>query len=201
MKTIYFLLGCFITFNVNAQQWSAFQLAKANTAKEVKELTFEEKQTIMYLNLARMYPKDYKRIEFSKKSAFWSDYRPWIGFLGKIDSSYVKSLLKTLETMKPVNPVYYNSRLYELAKCFSNEKYESNKKGGHERKKCKYGFTAECISYLEKSGLEIINQLLVDHGVQDLGHREICLSSDYEFIGVKINSYKTSEFFAILDFD
>ena len=41
MKTIYFLLGCFITFNVNAQQWSAAQLAKANTAKEVKELTFE----------------------------------------------------------------------------------------------------------------------------------------------------------------
>jgi hypothetical protein len=50
---------------VNAQQWSATQLAKANTAKKVKELTFEEKQTIMYLNLARMYPKDYKRIEFN----------------------------------------------------------------------------------------------------------------------------------------
>lgn len=133
MKTIYFLLGCFITFNVNAQQWSAAQLAKANTAKEVKELTFEEKQTIMYLNLARMYPKDYKRIEFNKKSAFWSNYRPWNGFLGKIDSTYVKSLLKTLETMKPVNPVYYNSEMYELAKCFSKEKYESEKQDMKEK--------------------------------------------------------------------
>ena len=70
MKTIYFLLGCSITFNVNAQQWSAAQLAKANTANEVKELTFEEKQTIMYLNLARMYPKDYKRIRFNKNALF-----------------------------------------------------------------------------------------------------------------------------------
>jgi uncharacterized protein YkwD len=200
MKTIYFLLGCFITFNVNAQQWSAAQLVKANTAKEVKELTFEEKQTIMYLNLARMYPKDYKRIEFHKKSAFWSNYRPWNGFVGKIDSTYVKSLLKTLETMKPVNPVYYNSEMYELAKCFSNEKYESNKMG-HDRKKCKYGFSAECISYGKKTGLEIINQLLVDHGIQDLGHREICLANGYESIGVKINKHKTYEFFAILDFN
>lgn len=195
MKTIYFLLGCFITFNVNAQQWSAAQLAKANTAKEVKELTFEEKQTIMYLNMARMYPKDYKRIEFNKKSAFWSNYRPWNGFLGKIDSTYVKSLLKTLETMKPVNPVYYNSEMYELAKCFSKEKYESEKTG-HERKKCKYGFSAECISYGEKTGLEIINQLLVDHGVQDLGHREICLASGFEYIGVKSSKHKKFDFFA-----
>jgi hypothetical protein len=43
MKTIYFLLGCSITFNVNAQQWSAALLAKANTANEVKKITFEEK--------------------------------------------------------------------------------------------------------------------------------------------------------------
>ena len=200
MKTIYFLLGCFITFNVNAQQLSAAQLEKANTAKEVKELTFEEKQIIMYLNLARMYPKDYKQIEFHRKSAFWSNYRPWMGFLGKIDSSYVKSLLKTLETMKPVNPVYYNSEMYALAKCFSKEQYESGKIG-HERKKCKYGFSAECISYGEITGLEIINQLLVDHGVQDLGHREICLADGYKYIGVKTNKHKNYDFFAILDFN
>ena len=90
MKTIYFLLGCFITFNVNAQKWSAAQLAKANTAKEVKELTFEEKQTIMYLNLARMYPKDYKRIELNAENQQWKYYA---------DNSYFVSLSATLETI------------------------------------------------------------------------------------------------------
>lgn len=191
MKTIYFLLGCFITFNVNAQKWSEAQLAKANTAKEVKELTFEEKQTIMYLNLVRMYPKDYIRIELNTKNQQWKYYA---------DNSYFVSLTTTLETMEPVNPIYFNREMYALAKCFSKEKFESNKMG-HDRKKCPGGYTGECISYGYNKGMNIINQLLIDEGVESLGHRELCLARGFESIGVKINEHKTYEFFAILDFN
>ena len=191
MKTIYFLLGYFITFNVNAQQWSAAQLAKANTAKEVKELTFEEKQTIMYLNLVRMYPKDYKRIELNTKNQQWKYYA---------DNSYFVSLMTKLETMEPVNPIYFNREMYALAICFSKEQYESGKYG-HDRKKCPGGYTGECISYGFNKGLDIINQLLIDEGVESLGHREICLLNGIEAIGVKINKHKNYDFFAILDFN
>ena len=53
-----------------------------------------------------------------------------------------------------------------------------------ERIKCNDGNYAECCSYGMHSAKDIVMQLLIDHDVPSLGHRENCLNNEYSKIGV-----------------
>jgi hypothetical protein len=45
-----------------SQTWSEEQLSNANTVKDIDCLTDSEKEAIVYINLARLYPKDFANI-------------------------------------------------------------------------------------------------------------------------------------------
>ena len=124
-----------------------------------------------------MYPKDFIKNELKN---FTHDR--------DIDSN-IKSLLETLNTMKSATALYFDEKLYNSAKCFSEEMGNSGLVG-HDRIKCVETNKAECCSYGKYTGKEVVFQLLFDFNVPSLGHREVCLSGKYSKIGVSVHTHK-----------
>ena len=60
------LLILLISFTNFAQTWTKEELTKANTLAKIADLTEVEKEAVMYINLARMYPKKFVEIEVKK---------------------------------------------------------------------------------------------------------------------------------------
>jgi uncharacterized protein YkwD len=189
------LLLVFITnFSfVNAQTWTSAQLEKANTAKHSTYLTPVEKETILYINLCRLYPKDFLKNEL-------------MDYYGSEDngnylknSTYRASLIKLLDSMQPVNALYFDGEAYKDAKCLAKEQGESGAIG-HKRKNCKADYDAECCSYGMERGKDIAMQLLIDHQVPSLGHRLICLGKEYTKVGISVQPHKQWGVCAVLDF-
>ncbi|MDA9817396.1 hypothetical protein N9C19_01340, partial [bacterium] len=61
-------LSCIILFLIkfslfNAQNWTNTQILEANTAKDIEYLTKVEKECVMYINLCRLYPKEFLKHE------------------------------------------------------------------------------------------------------------------------------------------
>jgi uncharacterized protein YkwD len=188
MKSIIMIVFVMITTvcfsqNPNMQDYFTEQeISNANTSSSEDFHTQEEKNMVTWLNLARMNPvKFYKVVEYYSKIKYGLKYK---------SNTYVKSLLATLKKMKPIDAVQPDKKMQELAFCWAKE---AGVKGlvGHKRKKCPYGFSAECCSYNSKDdGFNHVFQLLVDDGVKNLGHRKIMLDAKYTFVGVSIQPHK-----------
>lgn len=160
-----------------AEEWTIEELQSANTAADANYMTSLEKNVILYVNLARMYPKKFARIEvepydgpegFAKESGF---------------DAYKQSLLRDLYRMNPVKAYKPSYSLYQSAYCWAEE---SGRLGitGHTRVSCTQPNIAECCSYGVSSSIDVVLQLLIDAGVPSLGHRINCLNSSYSKIGV-----------------
>lgn len=157
-----------VVFSSPAQTWTSEQLAAANTADSIDVLSQEEKEVILYLNLARLYPKEFLTFEVNDDS--------------RADRPYI-TLRQTLKSMKPVAALHWNQELQGLARCFAEEQSQ-NGKTGHKRKKCPTGYWGECLAYGDPGGRNIALQLLIDENVPDYGHRKMCLSKEASEIGV-----------------
>lgn len=169
---------------VYCQTWTAEELAAANTFESVTVLSAVEKETMLYLNLARMYPAKYAKIELVNEDKTSGNY---------------KSLIKTLNAMLPVSALTFDKKAFESATCFAKEQGATTEIG-HVRKNCKSYFFGECCSYGMSTGKNIIAQLLIDEGVESLGHRKISLSSGYSSVGIAFNTHKGYRFCCVLDF-
>jgi hypothetical protein len=177
------LLLALFSFQFSFAAWKPEQLTKANTAKNITYLNKVEKDAIMYINLARLYPKEFVINELAKYGG-----PPEYGGYVK-NSPYKKTLTTKLNSMKALKAFKFDKLLYEDAKCFSKEQGESGKEG-HERKTCKAGIYAENCSYGMPTGKDVAMQWLIDHNVPSLGHRKTCLSSKYTKIGVSHYTHK-----------
>jgi hypothetical protein len=99
-----------ISFTNFAQTWTKEELAKANTLAKVADLTDVEKEAVMYINLARMFPKKFVEIEVKK-------YEPPSDAYVKLleDSPYIESLIDELNELEPLAPFVYDEALQEFA--------------------------------------------------------------------------------------
>ena len=165
-----------------SSQWAQEEIYNANTAAQCPYLTEQEKQVILYINLARMYPKKFAQVEV--------DYT---------DNDYVTSLINTLYSATPVEPVTVSNKMIIAARCWAKEMGENGLKG-HNRISCKKIHDAECCDYGYDSGRDIVMRLLIDDGVQSLGHRKILLRADYHAAGVAINTHIDHKYCAVIDF-
>ena len=195
MKTA---LSFFLFFLISSQYlfpqaWSEQELAKANTCILIDDLSDIEKEAILYINLARLFPIKFAKIELLQ----YFGPEKYGGYLK--DSPYKESLLSDLKTTKPMNALIYNKELRELAICFALEQGASGYMG-HDRKKCTGFYNAECIAYDMETGKDIAMQLLVDHEVPSLGHRQACLDPELTKIGIGFSPHKKASFCAVLDF-
>jgi len=164
-----------------AQKWTDEQLKKANTAELATYMTQTERDVIKYMNLARLYPLDYLKIEVlgSASNISYSDS----------DSFYVNSLIRHLKSMSPTHALKPDKNLFESAKCFAKE---SGEKGivGHDRVNCTKSYWAECCFYGSSDPGEIVLGWLIDEDVPSLGHRLICLG-DYNTVGISLQPHKS----------
>lgn len=192
-RTIFLFFILLIGLNVKAQSWTEAQLAQANTAKNISVLNEEEKNTIKYLNLARLFPADFARIEIEKYQ-LPPNYNSSPSF-----AYYRKTLLEDLYTRKPVKALMFDMTMYEYALCWAKESGELGIVG-HNRVKCKDGNFAECASYGMFAGRDIVIQWLIDDNVPSLLHRINSLNGSYTKVGVSIKPHKTYKVCAVADF-
>ncbi len=154
-------------------------------------MTAEETSVLELLNQVRTNPSGFEKNVIAQKLK--KDPK----------NTYLKSLSNTLKTMSPVSALSADQSLYNSAQCHANEIGEKGLRT-HDRqsKNCKNlnVFKGECISFGYNSANKILLQLLIDEGIADLGHRNICLSSKYTMIGVKISKHKKQKHCAVLDF-
>ncbi len=169
---------------VDFSVWEKPKYLEANTAVNEDYLTSEEKQVYYYLNLMRMNPGLFA-VTYLKYLKGSKDY-------------YESTLLRDLNRLSPKPILKPDRKLFESAKCHA---VESGKSGyiGHNRSKCKEYFIGECCDYGDNKALETVVRLLVDKGVESLGHRKICMM-DFERLGVSIKPHKIYKANTVLDF-
>ncbi|MCC7301093.1 MAG: CAP domain-containing protein [Bacteroidia bacterium] len=178
-KLLLLLLFC----SFQDAEWADPKYKAANTAASAAWQTPDEKQIFFYVNLARMFPK-----EFAEKYV-----KPHIK-----NSGYHRSLYDTMVKLKPRTALAPDQTLFNFADCFAKE---AGKKGyvGHQRKKCANGGFAECCSYGADSPLAVVMQLLVDDKIPSLGHRKILLDPYYSKMGVATREHKSYGTNTVLD--
>ena len=179
MKTLITVLMFAVGLNSGLAQsgWTKEELASANTAANVVYLDDVEKETLLYINLARLYPQKFAKVEVE----------PYFGppnygdYLRK--STYKTSLLNDLRKRKPIHAMRPMEEITKETDCFAKELGESGRVG-HERKICnELAVGAECCSFGMAKGKDIALQLLIDHDVPSLGHRLACLG-DFRYSGL-----------------
>lgn len=166
----------------NAKSWTATELKKANTGENCAFLSEVEKDAVEFLNLARLYPKKFCRLEI----------------LTKFGGSYAKSLVAHLNSIRPMHALTVDEKLSESARCFAKEKGEAGTRG-HNRINCPKNYHAECCSYGESTGKGIILQFLLDRGVPSLGHRKACLRASFKRLGVAAGPHLNSGYCCVLE--
>ena len=192
------ITGLFVLslFNTSAfcQSWSKQQLDAANTAKDISYLSKEEKEIVLYINLARLYPKAFVQSELRGYKGFGNTK-----FVS--DSSYKVSLIKELNNLQPSAALIFDAQLYGSAKCFSDE-LAAKGTLTHIRVKCAEipmkSLSGECIAEGLSSGRDLALTWLIDNGLPNLGHRKNCLDPRFVNIGVS-NTVKNGDTFSVAD--
>jgi hypothetical protein len=174
-----------------ANYFTAQEIASANTAKEVRYLTAEEKDIFLYNNLARMYPKKFHKL--------YLDYCQRRGTSHMMDNHYYKTLSEGLLNNQPASALLPDRPMFELAECWAKESGETGIIG-HDRTTCQKGYWAENCAYGNSRGLDIVMQLLIDYGVESLGHRRNMLNPNYKGMGTAIRPHKGYGTCAVQDF-
>lgn len=196
--------------------WSKEELRNANTAGDAKYLSGEEKDMVIYMNLVRMNGEKFFNTYFqdfverhNRKMAQYSNYKQL-----KINRSdkYYKSLEKDLKDVKGLMPFWpdeamswvarqhakdMNSKNYATHNSLDGQTVRDRIGKMYPRKAC-----GENLAFGYATGLDNICMLLLDKGVDNLGHRKIILDTDYQFnfIGVSIQPHKGYKYCSVTDF-
>lgn len=182
--------------SVASKYFTQSQLEQATTTAGADYLTAEEKLVVYYCNLARLDGKAFVE-------AFLSD-------LKTSQDSYEKSLVDTLVKVKDFPMLVPNKKLSEAAEYHANdigkagvvqhESTDGTKTFDRIKKYYQGGYMAENISCGYSDALSIVRQLLVDKGVESLGHRKNILGNNYTRIGVAIREHAKYRHCCVQDF-
>ena len=200
----------------NDSLWSEEELSMANTAKNAKYLNPQEKDLIMYMNLARINGEKFFNTYFQEfleahntQMVQYSNYRQL-----RIDKTdrYYKSLKKDLKSIKDL-PVFYPDEslswvAQQHAKDMNKYNYADHKsKDGRsvkDRISSIYPKRAlgENLAFGFSTGLGNVCMLLLDKGVSDLGHRKLILNTSLKlnYVGVSIEPHKGYKYCSVTDF-
>lgn len=197
LSYIFVFLMAFAQLPGYAQKsWDKETLEKANTAKDVSYLTKEEKQVIFYTNLLRLNPLLFR-------NTFVKHYVDSTGS----KSSYVKSLMKTLETTQSMPIQLPSESLYKIAKehAIAYGKQGKTGHGNFKQRFQKYFNNCKCMVgencyYGNVSALNIVIALLIDEDVSNLNHRKNLLNAVFINTGVYISTHKIYEKSCVADY-
>lgn len=199
-----------------AAKWTSAELERANTARNAKYLTTEEKKIIFYMNLVRM---DGKRFfdtyfqqyvdEHNQKMKQYSNYKEVR--VNRYDP-YYRGLEQDLKDIKDLGLLYPDETLSYVSRQHGIDMNKNNKAGHNssdgrtmvDRIKKYYPNRgmAENLAFGFSSGLANISLLLLDKGVPDLGHRKNILNKTLgiNIVGVSIQPHPHFKYSATMDF-
>ncbi len=202
MKYIHIIFLLFLTFKLSAQnqvweKWDKEVIDRANTAKDFDMYTDEEKKVIFFMNLAR--------IDGPLFSETILDTYVDENFIE--NNSYLRSLHRDLKNTKDLDPFYPEKDLSVIAQGHAEESGRTGHTGhkGFDKRfepvlGNPYRGVGENCSYGYADAVGIVIQLLVDDGVQSLGHRKNILNKEYNSVGVAIRDHKTYTYNCVIDF-
>ena len=176
-------------------EWSAQELAKANTAQNTN-LSEQEKLVFLYCNLARLDGAKFARTYAAKYLTG--------------NSSYVASLKRDLQQVKNRPMLYPEKNLCATAAMHAIDMGTKGMTGHNSSdgtacftrigKYYKCGNAAENCSYGYSDALDIVMQLLIDDGLPSVGHRVNILNATYNAMGTSIKIHKTYRYNCVQDF-
>lgn len=177
-------------------KWDKETIANANTAKDVKYMTSDEKEVIFLCNLARTDGKLFSETYLKQ----------YVDSMELQKNNYITSLYTRLKKVKKLPLLKPQEDLYNAAKAHVDD---TGKKGsiGHQnvtsrfkKHAPRYEETAENCDYGSDKAIDIVMSLLIDEGVTDKGHRENILDKTMLSVGVSIGDHKKYDFTCVMDF-
>ncbi|WP_342331119.1 CAP domain-containing protein [Pedobacter sp. FW305-3-2-15-E-R2A2] len=196
--------------------WTKEELRMANTAGDVDYLTAEEKDMVIYMNLARMdgakFFDTYFQDFVDAHNLQMQQYGNYNEVKVNRNDSYYRSLRRDLERVKDFPVFWPDEALSNVAKLHAKD-LNRNNFAGHNSKdgrtvQQRIGrvypnkSNGECLAFGFTSGLSNVCMLLLDKGVADLGHRKLILntSSKLNTVGLSIQPHKRYRYCAVIDF-
>jgi uncharacterized protein YkwD len=126
------------------------------------------------------------------------------------ENTYVRSLKEELENRQAVGALTLSPVLSGLAKghatdmgkhgTVSHDSSNGTPFAERVRKKVKNGLIAENCDYGNETAIDIVMSLLIDDGVQSLGHRKTILNPQLHFVGIAIEPHKSYGTNCVMDF-
>lgn len=199
-----------------AESWSREELELANTAKDARYLTDEEKKVIFYMNLVRLDGEKFFNTYFqefveshNERMIKYSNYNQL-----KIDKSdkYYRGLRSDLKLIKNLSLFYPDETLTYVSEQHGNDmdkhniashnSYNGKTAADRIGKYYANKSMAENLAFGFSQGLDNVCILLLDKGVPDLGHRKNILNvkSGLNLVGVSIQHHPTYKYSATIDF-
>ncbi len=188
MRIFIFILTLFLfqSETAKSQDLESGFLEQYFDTSEKDSLSFED-SVVVILNAVRMHPQTVA--EDYKQSWFYDKKNP-----------NDRSLYKALIEMSSIDSALrWDTGLADQARCHAVSSGHASHIGHDRVSDCPEGYDAECINYGLKSALKVVIELLEDHGVPDLGHRKILLSSEYLRIGVAQAFHRTYRYCTVID--
>lgn len=183
----------------NLKGWDTTIIKLANSASTVKYMTADEKKVIFYINLCRMQPRLFSKTILKQYITENPD---------KETNPYVVSLMKDLKGSKPKHPLQPDADLYKSAEKWATETGKSGATGHGNFNKRFNSFlkknnvtVGENCDYGHSDPLAIVLDLLIDEGVEDLGHRKNILAASFNTVGVSIKPHKGFTWDCVMDFE
>lgn len=136
---------------------------------------------------------------------------PYLEQNGLQENAYAKSLVEDLKTRKPADSLKLSPALNAVAKLHAVDMGTKNKVGHNSsdgttfdkrlrlRAKAK-GAVAENCDYGNAKPLDIVMSLLIDDGIENLGHRKNILEPRLRFVGIAIEPHKKYGMNCVMDF-
>jgi len=136
---------------------------------------------------------------------------PYLEQNGLQENAYAKSLVEALKTRKPADSLKLSPALNAVAKLHAvdmgtKNKVDHNSSDGTTfdkrlrlRAKAK-GAVAENCDYGNAKPLDIVMSLLIDDGIENLGHQKNILEPRLRFVGIAIEPHKKYGMNCVMDF-
>ncbi len=161
----------------------------------------QEEEVLALLNAVRTSPQ-----KFSNTYAL-----PYIKEKGLEKNRYAKSLLQDLKQTKPMGALQVADALTKVARYHATDMGATGNTGHESTDGTPFhirvrthskamGMIAENCAYGQTSALDFVMQLLIDDGIESLGHRKNILEPKYQWVGIAIEPHKTYRTNCVMDF-
>ncbi|MFO7671372.1 MAG: CAP domain-containing protein [Bacteroidales bacterium] len=178
-------------------QWDAEVVQSLYTSRGISYMTGEEQKVILFMNLVR---HDGPLFAGTFLKAYVEE--------NQVEkTSYLKSLYRELDHISGLTPLIPEEDLTSVAQGHAVKSGETGHVGHRDMEKRfaplrgnpYFGWGENC-SYGFEEAVSIVMTLLIDEGIQGVGHRKNILNESYNSVGVAIRPHKTYRVNCVIDF-